>query len=90
MKQAKELAKYITGEKKTVDFFAEFNGQYSNNFDPAKDLKRIGVVNQTTMLASDTQAIADFLKQTMMLLIPCIKISLHRPRQPNRVYGGIG
>jgi len=66
MKQAKELAKYITGEKKAVDFFAEFNGQYSNNFDPAKDLKRIGVVNQTTMLASDTQAIADFLKQTMI------------------------
>ena len=30
------------------------------------DLKRIGVVNQTTMLASDTQAIADFLKTTIL------------------------
>ncbi len=31
-----------------------------------KDLERIGVVNQTTMLASDTQAIADFLKDVMV------------------------
>ena len=31
-----------------------------------KDLKRIGVVNQTTMLASDTQGIADYLKQIMI------------------------
>lgn len=31
-----------------------------------EDLVRIGVVNQTTMLASDTQAIADFLRQTMV------------------------
>jgi 4-hydroxy-3-methylbut-2-enyl diphosphate reductase len=64
--QASELAKYITGEKPSSSFFEEFKGLYSKNFDPAKDLQRIGVVNQTTMLASDTQAIADFLKQTMI------------------------
>ena len=29
-------------------------------------MQRIGVVNQTTMLASDTQAIADYLKKLMM------------------------
>ncbi|HRF79256.1 MAG TPA: 4-hydroxy-3-methylbut-2-enyl diphosphate reductase, partial [Flavobacteriales bacterium] len=33
---------------------------------PAKDLARIGVVNQTTMLATETQAIADHLKQVMI------------------------
>ncbi len=66
MKQAKELAKYITGEKKADGFDEEFKGQYSEGFDASKHLERIGVVNQTTMLASDTQAIADFLKQTII------------------------
>jgi 4-hydroxy-3-methylbut-2-enyl diphosphate reductase len=66
MSEAKQLAKYITGEKPKKDFYKEFAGQYSDDFDIDKDLQRMGVVNQTTMLASDTQAIADFLKQTMI------------------------
>lgn len=66
MKQTKELAKYITGEKKAAQFYDEFTGQYSKGFNVEKDLIKIGVVNQTTMLASDTQAIADFLKQVMI------------------------
>lgn len=66
MMQTEELAKYINGEKTTSSFYEEFQGQYSEGFDVEKDLQRIGVVNQTTMLASDTQAIADFLKQTMI------------------------
>jgi 4-hydroxy-3-methylbut-2-en-1-yl diphosphate reductase len=65
MKDTIELAKYITGEKNPDDFYAEFNGLYSEGFDASKDLQRIGVVNQTTQLASDTQAIADYLKQTI-------------------------
>jgi 4-hydroxy-3-methylbut-2-en-1-yl diphosphate reductase len=66
MKEAERLAKYISGEKTADQFYEEFKNQYSKGFDAGKDLKRIGVVNQTTMLASDTQAIADFLKQTMI------------------------
>jgi len=66
MREACELAKYITGEKEASQFYEEFKGRYSKGFDIGKDLQRIGVVNQTTMLASDTQAIADFLKQTML------------------------
>ena len=66
MTQTKELAKYITNEKPASLFYEEFKGQYSKNFTVEKDLQRIGVVNQTTMLASDTQAIADYLKQTMI------------------------
>ncbi|HRP54602.1 4-hydroxy-3-methylbut-2-enyl diphosphate reductase [Agriterribacter sp.] len=66
MSETVELAKYITGEKKAAQFIQEFEGRYSEGFDPVKDLQRIGVVNQTTMLASDTQAIADYLKQVMV------------------------
>lgn len=64
--EAKELAKYITGEKSKNDFYSEFKDQYSEGFDVEKDLVKIGVVNQTTMLASDTQEIANFLKQVMI------------------------
>ena len=64
MEQTKALAEYI---KQPADsFYEKFKGQYSEGFDVKKHLHRIGVVNQTTMLASDTQAIADFLKQTMI------------------------
>lgn len=66
MEQATSLSKYITGEKDPGSFYEEFKGQYSENFDVTKDLERIGVVNQTTMLASETQAIADLLKRVMM------------------------
>lgn len=66
MTEAIELGKYITGEKQAGDFYIEFKGRFSEGFDAAKDLQRIGVVNQTTMLASDTQAIADYLKQVIM------------------------
>ena len=66
MKDAISLSKYITGEKKAVDFDEDFKDRFSEGFDASKHLQRIGVVNQTTMLASDTQGIADFLKQVMI------------------------
>ncbi len=66
MLEAIVLSEYITGEKEADDFYSAFEGRFSEGFDAVKDLKRIGVVNQTTMLASDTQAIADFLKQVMI------------------------
>ncbi len=65
MKETIELGKYISGEKPVANFYTEFKDRYSEGFDAAKDLQRIGVVNQTTMLASNTQAIADYLKQVM-------------------------
>ena len=61
-----KLAKYILEQKPAEQFYNEFKGQYSNRFVVTKDLQRIGVVNQTTMLASDTQAIADYLKEVMI------------------------
>jgi 4-hydroxy-3-methylbut-2-enyl diphosphate reductase len=66
MEQTRQLARYITGETPSHQFFEEFAGQYSDGFNPETDLARIGVVNQTTMLASDTQGIADYLRNVMI------------------------
>ncbi|HRH51588.1 MAG TPA: 4-hydroxy-3-methylbut-2-enyl diphosphate reductase [Panacibacter sp.] len=65
MQETIELAKYITGEKPAEQFYTEFKGRLSESFDITKDLARIGVVNQTTQLATDTQAISDYLKQVI-------------------------
>ena len=67
MNDAIALSKYITGEKSPKLFYTEFAGRFSENFNPENNLQRIGVINQTTMLASDTQAIADFLKNIMII-----------------------
>lgn len=66
MDDAKRLAGYILGEKSKESFFTEFEGNYSDDLDPETDLQRMGVVNQTTMLATETQAIADFFRQVMI------------------------
>lgn len=66
MNEAVELGRFISGERPGEEFYTVFNNQYSEGFDINKDLQRIGVVNQTTMLASDTQSIADYLKKIML------------------------
>ena len=66
MAETIELAKYITGEKPAEDFYTEFKGRYSDGFTIAQHLQKIGVVNQTTQLASDTQAISDYLKNVLI------------------------
>ena len=65
MNETVELAKYITGEKPAEQFYTEFKNRFSEGFDITKDLQHIGVVNQTTQLATDTQAISDYLKQVI-------------------------
>ena len=65
MEEAIHLASFITQKLPTSHFYIDFKGQYSEGFIVENDLQKIGVVNQTTMLASETQAIADYLKQVM-------------------------
>lgn len=66
IEETKILGSVILGEKSPDDFFSFFKGKYSKDFNIENDLKRIGVVNQTTMLATETQAIADYLKNIMI------------------------
>ena len=66
MEDAIRLGRYIAGIGTVDQFEIEFEGKFSKGFDPAVHLQRVGVVNQTTMLATETQAIADYVRQLMV------------------------
>lgn len=66
IEETRFLCKIISGEFPTDRFYQFFRGKYSNEFNVEKDLIKVGVVNQTTMLASETEAIADLIRQTMI------------------------
>jgi 4-hydroxy-3-methylbut-2-enyl diphosphate reductase len=66
MAEAQELGRIIAGDLPAARFHELFGTRSTQGFDPGRDLARIGVVNQTTMLATETQAIADHLKQVMI------------------------
>lgn len=64
--EAKLLEDIILGKLPIDTFYEKFQNRYSSEFNPTTDFEKIGVVNQTTMLATETQEIADFLKNTMI------------------------
>ncbi|MDH4091100.1 MAG: 4-hydroxy-3-methylbut-2-enyl diphosphate reductase [Cyclobacteriaceae bacterium] len=66
MGEARQLAEHIRGKKTKEEFYQEFEGKYSAGLDPERDLQRVGVVNQTTMLAAETQEIADYFRSVMI------------------------
>lgn len=66
IKEAEVLSSFILNEKSAEEFYNYFRGKFSEGFSFEKDLQKVGVVNQTTMLATETQAIADLLKETMI------------------------
>lgn len=66
IEETKTLAKIILGEIESMEFYKLFAGKYSEGFSVENDLRRIGVVNQTTMLASETETIAEYLKETII------------------------
>ena len=75
--EAKSLAEIILNPKAEEKFYELFKGKYSDGFDVIKDLNNVGVVNQTTMLASETQEIADLLKETMIKKFGIENIQVH-------------
>ena len=58
MGQAEEVCAYIRGEGERAAFMESFGPSMSEGFDPDRDLGRVGVANQTTMLASESLEIA--------------------------------
>ncbi len=66
MEETKLLADFILGKLTREAFNATFGDRCSKGFNPETDLVKIGVVNQTTMLATETQEITDYLRDTMI------------------------
>ena len=59
------LCAFIRGEIDAAVILETFAGRVSEGFDPHRDLARVGVANQTTMLASESLAIAARLGEAM-------------------------
>lgn len=64
--EAKKIEDYIFDRITETEFYKLFEGRLSEGFNPKIHLTKIGVVNQTTMLATETQEIADYLKNSMV------------------------
>jgi len=65
MAEAEIVCAYIRDELDRDAFMERFAERSSEGFDPDRDLQRIGVANQTTMLASESLAIAAKLGEAM-------------------------
>lgn len=66
LKEAHVLADIIRGKLGEEVFEERFGHKCSEGFDPVKHLSRLGVVNQTTMLASETREIAQVIRQALV------------------------
>ena len=66
MEEAVYLGKIISGDIEQSNFYPYFEGKYTANFNPELDLVRIGVVNQTTMLATETESITAYLRSVLI------------------------
>ncbi len=66
LKEARILADIIRGKRDRNAFEQYFRHKCSQGFDPGIHLSRIGVVNQTTMLATETHEIAGIIRQALI------------------------
>ena len=66
LEQAEYVTNYILEGGDREKFLTKFKNAYSEGFDPDKDLEKVGIANQTTMLKSETEQIGKLLEQTML------------------------
>ncbi len=63
--EAQVLADILLEKRPQEDFNKYFGDKCTEGFDPLKDMEQFGVINQTTMLASETRHIMDILKSAV-------------------------
>ncbi len=65
MEEAQVVCEFIEGRLSAAALMERFAHAAPPNFDPARDLRRIGVANQTTMLARESMAIGELVGKAM-------------------------
>jgi len=68
MDEAHDVTAYIEGRGDFTSFLAKYGRAASAHFDPDVHLKRIGVANQTTMLARESLAIGEEVGRAMAVV----------------------
>jgi len=66
LEEADRVCDYMLGTLNREDFLRQFEGRFSDGFDPDIHLQRIGVANQTTMLREETEAVQRKLKEAIL------------------------
>jgi 4-hydroxy-3-methylbut-2-enyl diphosphate reductase len=75
--EAQMVSEYILGNGDRDSFMARFAKACSPGFDPDRDLIRVGVANQTTMLKSETEEIGRLFERTMLQRFGPIELNEH-------------
>ncbi|MBK9144089.1 MAG: 4-hydroxy-3-methylbut-2-enyl diphosphate reductase [Candidatus Melainabacteria bacterium] len=66
LSEARWVCRYILEGGSREEFLAKFAKATSTGFDPDRDLERVGIANQTTMLKGETEQIGKLFEKTML------------------------
>ncbi|MDJ0800959.1 MAG: 4-hydroxy-3-methylbut-2-enyl diphosphate reductase [Calothrix sp. MO_167.B12] len=66
LQEAEYVTNYILHGGDKEEFLTKFSKACSTGFDPDRDLERVGIANQTTMLKSETEQIGKLFERTIM------------------------
>ncbi|QHV00666.1 4-hydroxy-3-methylbut-2-enyl diphosphate reductase [Synechocystis sp. CACIAM 05] len=77
MAEAQRVCDYILHGGDRQEFLDYFANAHSAGFDPDKDLVRLGVANQTTMLKSETEMIGKLFEKTLLQKYGPIELNNH-------------
>jgi 4-hydroxy-3-methylbut-2-enyl diphosphate reductase len=77
MEEAEYVADYILNGGDRAEFMAKFGKATSAGFDPDRDLEKIGIANQTTMLKSETEQMGKLFERTMLQKYGPLELNQH-------------
>lgn len=66
LEDARFLCDYILGRIDKNSFIQRFDGCFSPEFDPERDLEEVGIANQTTMLKTETQSFQQMVRDAII------------------------